>query len=244
MKIEIAGLRGPGKGRLGPVSSEEGPQGKARDSAEGASLGSPQPLAAFSLPAGPRGHPGCHPPDKIAAEDEAEHEDEDARAEDDHVDVERQVLETDGWHGAGLVGTNQSQATETPCKEGEREKVIAGDGPPGLMVLGRPGWKEKMAGSGLLNISDAEAELYIPALTQSSRGILGKSVICEMGEHTKYFKPHFHPGNQGFRVNGRLDPISKQLPERHRKMQALQKNAEPGVTKWVFGWQPCLSLQR
>lgn len=39
-----------------------------------------------------------HPPDKIAAEDEAEHEDKDACAEDDHIDVERKVLETDGWH--------------------------------------------------------------------------------------------------------------------------------------------------
>lgn len=39
-----------------------------------------------------------HPPDKIAAEDEAKHEDKDASAEDDHIDVERKVLETDGWH--------------------------------------------------------------------------------------------------------------------------------------------------
>lgn len=37
-------------------------------------------------------------PDKVAAEDEAEHEDEDACAKDDHVDVEGKVLETDWWH--------------------------------------------------------------------------------------------------------------------------------------------------
>lgn len=63
------------------------------------------------------GQPVRCPPDKIAAEDEAEHEDKDACAEDDHVDVQREVLETDGWHGAGLVGAYQSQATETPCRE-------------------------------------------------------------------------------------------------------------------------------
>lgn len=82
-----------------------------------------------------------HPPDEIAAEEEAEHEDEDPRAEDDHVDVERKVLETDGWHGAGLVGTNQPQATETPCKERERKNVTVGNLPPRLLVLGRPGWR-------------------------------------------------------------------------------------------------------
>lgn len=108
----------------------------------GFSLGPPYPQP---RPPGLRapGHPGCHPPDKIAAEDEAEHEDKDARAEDDHVDVEGKVLETDGWHGAGLVGTNQSQATKTPCKETGRENVIVGNVPLRLMVLGRPGWREK-----------------------------------------------------------------------------------------------------
>lgn len=52
--------------------------------------------------------------DEITAEDEAQDEDEDARPEDDHVDVEGQVLEGDGWHGARLVGVNQSQTTEAP----------------------------------------------------------------------------------------------------------------------------------
>lgn len=42
-------------------------------------------------------------PDEIAAEDEAQDEDEDACPEDDHVDVEGQVLEGDGRHGARLV---------------------------------------------------------------------------------------------------------------------------------------------
>lgn len=64
------------------------------------------------------------PPDEIAAEDEAEHEDKDACTKDDHVDVERKVLETDGWHRAGLVGANQSQATETPCKKGEGKRIL------------------------------------------------------------------------------------------------------------------------
>lgn len=53
-------------------------------------------------------------PDEITAEDEAQDEDKDACPEDDHVDVERQVLEGDGWHGARLVGVNQSQTTEAP----------------------------------------------------------------------------------------------------------------------------------
>lgn len=53
-------------------------------------------------------------PDEVAAEDEAQDEDEDARSKDDHVDVERQVLEGDGRHGARLVGVNQAQTTEAP----------------------------------------------------------------------------------------------------------------------------------
>lgn len=43
---------------------------------------------------------------EVAAEDEAEDEDEDACAEDDHVDVERKVLEGDGGHSAGLIGVD------------------------------------------------------------------------------------------------------------------------------------------
>lgn len=54
-------------------------------------------------------------PDEVTAEDEAEDEHEDARPEDDHVDVEGQVLEGDGRHCARLVGVNQSQTTEAPC---------------------------------------------------------------------------------------------------------------------------------
>lgn len=42
----------------------------------------------------------CLSPDEVTAEDKAQDEDEDACAEDDHVDVKRQVLEGDGWHGA------------------------------------------------------------------------------------------------------------------------------------------------
>lgn len=58
-------------------------------------------------------------PDEVTAEDEAQDEDEDARAKDDHVDVKRQVLEGDGWHGARLVGVIQSQTTEAPCTKKE-----------------------------------------------------------------------------------------------------------------------------
>lgn len=53
-------------------------------------------------------------PDEVAAEDEAQDEDEDACPKDNHVDVERQVLEGDGRHGARLVGVNQAQTTEAP----------------------------------------------------------------------------------------------------------------------------------
>ena len=57
----------------------------------------------------------CWPsPDEVTAEDEAKDEDKDACPKDDHVDVERQVLEGDGRHGARLVGVNQSQTTEAP----------------------------------------------------------------------------------------------------------------------------------
>lgn len=66
----------------------------------------------------PRGVPGS--PDEVAAENEAEHEDEDAGAENDHVDVERQVLERDGGHCAGFRGINQAQTAGAPLGE-ERE---------------------------------------------------------------------------------------------------------------------------
>lgn len=66
--------------------------------------------------------PGCRPtsaaplssPDEVAAEDEAEHEDKDARAENDHVDVQWQVLERDGRHRAGFTGINQPQTAGAP----------------------------------------------------------------------------------------------------------------------------------
>lgn len=56
----------------------------------------------------------CRSPDEVTAEDEAQDEDKDACPEDDHVDIEGQVLEGDGRHGARLVGVNQSKTTEAP----------------------------------------------------------------------------------------------------------------------------------
>jgi len=53
-------------------------------------------------------------PYKIAAEYEAEYKDKDACAEYNHIDIERQVLEGDGWHSAGLIGVDQSQTAEAP----------------------------------------------------------------------------------------------------------------------------------
>lgn len=62
----------------------------------------------------------CRPsPDEVTAEDETQDEDKDARPKDDHVDVERQVLEGDGRHGARLIGVNQSQTTEAPWTQTE-----------------------------------------------------------------------------------------------------------------------------
>lgn len=58
-------------------------------------------LASFLLRSSPPPHPdqpASNQPDEVAAEDEAEHEDKDACTEDDHVDVEGKVLETDRWH--------------------------------------------------------------------------------------------------------------------------------------------------
>lgn len=43
-------------------------------------------------------------PYEIAAEDQAQDEDEDSCAKDDHVDVEREILESDGRHGARFIG--------------------------------------------------------------------------------------------------------------------------------------------
>lgn len=51
---------------------------------------------------------------EVAAEDETQDEDEDASPEDDHVDVEGQVLEGDGRHRARFIGVNQAQTAEAP----------------------------------------------------------------------------------------------------------------------------------
>lgn len=62
-------------------------------------MSSAHPTPGCLLPDAPiPGQPGSHSPDEVTAEDEAEHEDKDACTEDDHVDVQRKVLETDGWH--------------------------------------------------------------------------------------------------------------------------------------------------
>lgn len=116
-----------------PGTQKQGPQQEASDCC-GASLGSSYPwMPPPWLPT--LGQTVSHPPDEIAAEDEAKHEDKDACAKDDHVDVEGKVLETDGWHWAGLVSTNQSQAAETPCKERRKKNIIDINLPLGLMAL-------------------------------------------------------------------------------------------------------------
>lgn len=66
---------------------------------------------------------GSGSPDEVAAEDEAEHEDKDAGAKNDHVDVEWQVLECDGGHCAGFTGVNQPQTAGAPF-EGRRKLSI------------------------------------------------------------------------------------------------------------------------
>lgn len=64
---------------------------------------------------------GSGSPDEVAAEDEAEHEDKDTGAENDHVDVEWKVLECDGGHRAGFTGVNQPQTAGAPF--GGRRKL-------------------------------------------------------------------------------------------------------------------------
>lgn len=44
--------------------------------------------------------------DKIVVKDEVEYEDKDVCVKDDYVDVERKVLEIDGWYWVGFVGIN------------------------------------------------------------------------------------------------------------------------------------------
>lgn len=75
---------------------------------------------------------GCRPtatappssPDEVAAEDEAEHEDKDAGAEYDHVDVQWQVLERDGRHRAGFTGIDQPQTAGAPFAGGKRKDSV------------------------------------------------------------------------------------------------------------------------
>lgn len=58
--------------------------------------------------------------EEIAAEDEAEHEDKEADAQDDDVDVERQVEELLGCHLAVEFGVLQSNVTQTPVTPFDR----------------------------------------------------------------------------------------------------------------------------
>ena len=100
MEIETAGLRGPANSRLSFVLKARSPGWRLVTLQQEACSVHPtygRHLLDLPLPETP-GQTVSHPPDKIAAEDEAQHEDEDARAEDDHVDVEGKVLETDGGH--------------------------------------------------------------------------------------------------------------------------------------------------
>ena len=100
MEIETAGLRGPANSRLSFVLKARSPGWRLVTLQQEACSVHPtygRHLLDLPLPETP-GQTVSHPPDKIAAEDEAQHEDEEARAEDDHVDVEGKVLETDGGH--------------------------------------------------------------------------------------------------------------------------------------------------
>lgn len=69
----------------------------------------------LNLLTGVFGQACCHPtpvqplPYEVAAEDEAQDEDEDACAEDDHVDVQGDVWEIDRLHGA------DAPWPQTPC---------------------------------------------------------------------------------------------------------------------------------
>lgn len=56
----------------------------------------------------------CLVPEQVAAKDEAEHEDEEANAQDDDIDVERQVEELFRCHLAVGVDVLQSKVTQTP----------------------------------------------------------------------------------------------------------------------------------
>lgn len=53
----------------------------------------------------------CHVPEQVAAQDEAEHEDEEANAQDDDVDFERQMEELLRRHPAVRVSVLQHKVT-------------------------------------------------------------------------------------------------------------------------------------
>ena len=69
----------------------------------------------------------CLVPEEVAAEDEAEHDDEEANAQDDDVEVERQVEELLGRHLAVEFGVLQSKVTQTPWEERHTGKVKLDD---------------------------------------------------------------------------------------------------------------------
>lgn len=63
-------------------------------------------------------------PYEIAAEYETQHEDKDPCAKDNHIDIERQVLEGYRWHSAGLIGVDESQTAEAPYTQSNNKTVI------------------------------------------------------------------------------------------------------------------------
>lgn len=57
-----------------------------------------------------------HLPEKVAAEDEAQHEDEEADAQDDDIDVEREVVDV-RRHAAVVFRAMETQTTKASCQE-------------------------------------------------------------------------------------------------------------------------------
>lgn len=55
-------------------------------------------------------------PEKVAAEDEAEHEDEEADAQDDDIDVEGEVVDV-RRHAAVVFRAMKTQTTKASCQE-------------------------------------------------------------------------------------------------------------------------------
>lgn len=66
----------------------------------------------------------CVVPEQVAAEDEAEHEDEGADAQDDDIDIEWQVEELFRCHLAVGVDVLQSKVTQTPCEDTTHEERL------------------------------------------------------------------------------------------------------------------------